>query len=103
MKWRAYYPEAVYDSSQRTWARLPAEGLQVVVVFRAGGRRDIYAGGDWYWLDDGEFRYISSVSWDSYTEPPVVSCLSCLKKGTACDQFPTILEAARNDHDIPTN
>lgn len=86
MRWRAWYciddEVVVYDSESSSWASLPLDGLQIIVVAEPGGRR-IIDGGDWYWLYDGAFDYIPSGDWGTQTLPPVLQCVSCIKRGVA--------------------
>jgi hypothetical protein len=92
MRWRAWYPDRVFGSEDVAWTDLPAEGLQVVVVYLpnpgAGPAwlRQMYAGGDWYWLTGGEIHYAASAAeMGTWREPPTpaeLPCRSCLKRGS---------------------
>ncbi len=97
MRWFAWYSLTErYDSDSTTWNDLPAEGLQVVVVYRETGRT-IYDGADWYWLYGGRMNYLASASDSGVNRAkPQISCSSCIKRGTriADDQIAAIQKAA---------
>lgn len=100
--WAAYYPNAVYRSETcKKWSSLPAEGLQLVVVFLEGGRREIYSGGDWYWHYNGAWGYVPSGEWGTWKPPPVLPCMSCVKKGTRIetDAFQALARLAWSDRE----
>ena len=97
MKWSAWYSETErYDSETTEWNDLPAEGLQVVIVYRDSGR-SIYDGADWYWLHNGELNYAASGEWGSWKDRPMVSCSSCIKQGTRLpdEEFEAIQKVAK--------
>lgn len=59
---------------------MPESGVLVIVETRDTGRT-IYTGGDWYYLDDGKIKYVSSGDWGTWKPKPDVPCTSCIKQG----------------------
>lgn len=100
--YRAYYSgERVFElHAPWQWFALPESGVLVIVEYRPTGK-GLYAGGDWYWLVDGQVYYRSSAGYDgTWVEPPHLSCKSCLKRGDAVSdtEFQAAYKAALNSH-----
>lgn len=80
MIWRAWYTEGcVYSSDETEWTQLPSTGLVWITVYRETGRTH-YNGGDWYWIEGDEIRYLPSEGWDGWIPRPK-GCLTCIKRG----------------------
>lgn len=81
MNWRVWYSDGnVYSSEAHSWASLPSIGIIIVVAYKETGKT-VYNGGDWYWMENGEIKYISSGEWGTWKEKPITHCLSCVKQG----------------------
>jgi len=81
MNFLAYYTEErKYSGDFDDWKLMPETGLLIVVRFYAEGRT-IYDGGDWYWIENDEIKYVPSGPWGTWKDPPEISCKSCLKQG----------------------
>lgn len=101
MRWRAWYADRAYDSKATAWSDLPADGLQVAIEYHEDGTRTIFDGGDWYWLEGGHLHSVpSGAEWGTWQEPPDVSCLSCIKRGTRLDDaaYLAIADLAKAAH-----
>ena len=85
--WRAYYASGErIDSSESSWANLPANDLVGVVVFKDPPYRHMIDGYDWVWMEDGEIHLTETHSeWGKWSDPPQLDCNSCLKKGVGMD------------------
>ena len=99
MRFRAWYSGGrTFDGrDSEAWKALPADGMVWVTVFRETGRT-FYNGGDWYYLDGAELRYVPSRTWGQDEPRPTDVCLACVKRGVGVpdDEFERIqLEARR--------
>jgi len=95
-RWVAFYSETeVYRSEDWTWQALPASGMLVVVLINPTGRT-IMAGGDWYFMHEGKYGYVSSKEWGKDEPRPDIACQSCVKYGVGApdDVFQRIYDIA---------
>ena len=99
MRFTAYYTEdRVYRGDYDDWLEMPAEGLLIVIEHRSTGR-GVFDGGDWYYVEGGEIKYIASKEWGTWQDPPAINCQSCIKKaGVVTEaQFIAVTERAMRE------
>lgn len=56
--WRVWYEGVVHDSRATRWEDLPADGVQVVMLYHEGGTRRVMQGNDFYWRWRSDFGMV---------------------------------------------
>ncbi|SRR5712692_3617368 len=59
--WKIWYEDAsTFSSKEGDWTKAPSGGVQIVVVYYAGGLKINHSGFDYYWLQNGVLRRITT-------------------------------------------
>ncbi len=57
--WRVWYDDGrVIDARQAPWEALPADGVQLVMLYHAGGTRRVMQGNEYYWRWRSDFGLV---------------------------------------------
>lgn len=99
MRWRAWYAISrtewvIYSSADTPWQEIPSgeedgpEGTVGGVVYLTPPYRRIPDGADWYWLEDGDIRSVTThEEWGKWAPRPDVPA-SLLKRSGFLDDEP---------------
>lgn len=81
MRFRVWWADGGITDGTTTeaWKSLRPGGVVWVTRFH-GTHRAFYSGGDWYYLEDGDLRYVPSGEWGTHQSKPE-GCRDCIKRG----------------------